>query len=233
MRKEDGASAADIITACFNQLAREQRAFEASGSNAADYRLFRDNVKAIEQRIESVRASVMKIMQNEASTGKWLAIGRRGPDLAHELIPARYWAFLTIDIENDAALGKDLEFRELRCATTAKIAGDHPLLVSFRSTNQLPLPENGNASPSIPAAETPDLGRNGAPGRPSWMHLVEAEFKRRCDAGRFEPSLTKEADALAAWFRTAHPEVSPLKAKSIANKLRDPYRAATPSPRTP
>ena len=65
------------------------------------------------------------------------------------------------------------------------------------------------------------------------MHLVEAEFKRRCDAGRLEPSLTKEAEALAAWFRTAHPEVSPLKAKSIANKLRDPYRAATPSPRTP
>ena len=129
--------------------------------------LFQDNVKPIDQRIESVRTSVMKIMRDEASTGKWLAIGRREPDLAHELIPARYWAFLTIDIENDAALGKDLEFRELRCATTAKIAGDHPLLVSFRSTNQLPLPENGNATPSSPAAETPDLGRNGAPGRPS------------------------------------------------------------------
>ena len=207
--------------------------FEASGSNAADYRLFQDNVKAIDQRIERVRASVMKIMRDEASTGKWLAIGRRGPDLAHELIPARYWPFLTIDIENNAALGKDLEFRELRCATTAKIAGDHPLLVSFRSTNQLPLPEKSSATPSKPAAETPDLGRNGAPGRPSYMHLVEAEFKRRCDAGRLEPSLTKEAAALAAWFKTAHPEVRPYTPKAIYNKLGSLYRAAKLSPRVP
>ena len=125
--------------------------------------LFRDTVQAIDQRIERVRSSVMTIMRDEASMGKWLAIGRRGPDLAHELIPARYWPFLTIDIENNAALGKDLEFRELRCATTAKIAGDHPLLVSFRSTNQLPLPEKSSAS--NPPPETPDLGRNGAPGR--------------------------------------------------------------------
>ena len=61
--------------------------FEASGSNPGDHMLFRDNVKPIDQRIESVRASVMKIMRDEASTGKWLAIGRRKPDLAHELIP--------------------------------------------------------------------------------------------------------------------------------------------------
>jgi hypothetical protein len=230
---EDGASAADIITDCFNQLAWEQRVFEASGSNAADYRLFQDKVKPIEQRIESVRASVMKIMRDEASTGKWLAIGRQKPDLAHEPIPARDWAFLTIDIENDAALGKDLEFRELRCATTAKIARDHPLLVSFRSTNQMPLPEKGNATSSKPAAKTPDLARNGAPGRPSYMHLVEDEFKRRRDAGLLEPSVTKEAAALAAWFRTAYPKVSPLKPKSISNRLWDLYRAANPSPRTP
>ena len=230
---EDGASAADIIVACLNERAREQGVFETFGSNPGDHMLFRDTVQAIDQRIERVRSSVMTIMRDDASTGKWLAIGRRGPDRAHELIPARYWAFLTIDIENNAALGKDLEFRELRCVTTAKIARDHPLLVSFRSTNQQRLPENGNATPSSPAAETPDLGRNGAPGRPSYMHLVEAEFKLRSDAGRLEPSLTKEAAALAAWFRTAHPKVPPLKAKSISNRLRDLYRAAMPSPHTP
>ena len=109
---------------------------------------FKTTLSRLSNGSKASAASVMKIMRDEASTGKWLAIGRREPDLAHELIPARYWAFLTIDIENDAALGKDIEFRELRCATTAKIAGDHPLLVSFRSTNQLPLPEKATQVPA-------------------------------------------------------------------------------------
>ena len=91
----------------------------------------------------------------------------------------------------------------------------------------------GNATPSSPATETPDLGRNGAPGRPSYMHLVEAEFKRRCDAGRLEPSLTKEAAALAEWFQSAYPDVRPYTAKAIYNKLGSSYRAAKSSPRTP
>jgi hypothetical protein len=206
---------------------------EAFGSNAGDHMLFRDAVQAIDQRIESVRTSVMNIMRDEGSTGKWLAIGRQRPDLAPELIPARYWPFLTIDIENNSALGKEFEFRQLHCATTTDIPKDHPLLVSFRSTNQLPLPEKSNATPRNSAPEESDLARNGAPGRPSYMHLVEDEFKQRCLAGRLEPSLTKEAAALAAWFRTTYPKVSPLKAKSISNRLRDLYRAAKPSPRTP
>ena len=99
--------------------------------------------------------------------------------------------------------------------------------------NQLPLPEKSSATPSKPVAETPDLGRNGAPGRPSYMHLVKAEFKRRCDAGCLETSLTKEAEALAAWFQAAHPQVRPLTPKAIYNKLGSSYRAAKLSPQVP
>jgi hypothetical protein len=229
----DGASAEDIILACLNEQEREQRRFETFGNSAGDHMLFRETVKAIDQRIERVRASVMNIMRDEASTGKWLAIGRRGPDLAHELIPARHWPFLTIDIENNAALGKDFEFRELRCATTANIASDHPLLVSFRSTNQRPAQGKSSAPPGSPPPETLNLGRNGAPGRPSHMHLVEAEFKRRQNAGRLEPSLTKEAAVLAAWFKTAYPDVRPYTPKAIYNKLGSSYRASKLPPRVP
>jgi len=82
-KQEDGASAADVIAACFNERAREQGVFEAFGSNPGDHMLFRDTVQAIDQRIERVRSSVMTIMRDEASMGKWLAIGRRGPNLAH------------------------------------------------------------------------------------------------------------------------------------------------------
>ena len=91
---EDGASAADVIAACFKELAREQGVFEAFGIDAGDHMLFRETVKAIEQRIERVRTSVMNIMRDEASTGKWLAIGRRGPDMAHELISRAVLAVL-------------------------------------------------------------------------------------------------------------------------------------------
>jgi hypothetical protein len=231
--RQDGASAADVIVACIAQREREQRLIEVFGNSAGDHALYRDAVNAIDHQIENVRASVMKIMRDEAAMGKWLAIGRRRPDSPHELIPARHWPFLTIDIENNSAIGKDSGFRELHCATTANIAKDHPLLVSFRCTNQRLLPEKIKEISSNVRPEQPDLARNGAPGRPSYMHLVEDEFKRRRDAGLLEPSVTKEAAALAAWFRTAYPKVSPLKPKSISNRLWDLYRAAKPSPRTP
>jgi len=230
---EDEASAADVIAYCIKHREREQRLIEGFGKTAGDHMLFRDAVQAIDQRIESVRASVMRIMRDEASTGKWLAIGRERPDSPHELIPARHWPFLTIDIENNSAIGKDSEFRELRCATTANIARDHPLLVSFRATNQLPLPEKSKPTPSKVPPEKLGLDRNGAPGRPSCMHLVENEFNRRQNAGLLEPSLTKEAAVLAAWFRTTHPQARPYTPKAIYNKLGSLYRAAKLSSRVP
>ena len=227
---EDGASAADIITACFNERSLEQNRIETFGRDAADHMLFRDALQAIDQRIESVRTSIMNIMRNEASRGVWLAMGRQGPDRPHELIPARHWPFLTIDIENNSALSKDFQFRELRCATTADVSSDHPLLASFRSANRLKAPETGGKVAHTILPEKPDLGKNGAPGRPSHMHLVEAEFKRRQDADRLELSLTKQAHALAEWFRRAYPEIKPYKAKSIYNRLGSLYRAAKSKP---
>ena len=68
---------------------------------------------------------------------------------------------------------------------------------------------------------------------PRYMHLVEAEFKRRRDTGLLEPSLTKEAAALAAWFKTTYPDVRPYTAKAIYNKLGSLYRAAKLPPRVP
>jgi hypothetical protein len=138
---DDGASAADVIAACLKERANEQTRFEVLGKTAEDYALFQDAVQGIDQRVETVRKSVLQIMLDDASTGKWLAIGRRGPDLAHQLIPARYWPFLTIDIENGFATGKDLEFRELRCAMTAGVPSAHPLLLTYKSANQLKLAE--------------------------------------------------------------------------------------------
>ncbi|KRE14238.1 hypothetical protein ASE66_12615 [Bosea sp. Root483D1] len=67
--------------------------------------------------------------------------------------------------------------------------------------------------------------RSGGPGRPSAMHLVEAEFHRRCKQGSVEPPLAKEAAFLASWLRTYHPTAPPLTPKTIGNRLMAAFRA--------
>ena len=50
----------------------------------------------------------------------------------------------------------------------------------------------------------------GAPGRPSSMYLVEAQFKVRCEAGEVAANLSQEAEILAQWLRTTHSDKPPL-----------------------
>ncbi len=69
-----------------------------------------------------------------------------------------------------------------------------------------------------------ESSETGAPGRPSSMYLVEAEFKARCVRGEVAPSMTKESQFLAAWLRKTHPEKPPLQPKSIRNKLASTFR---------
>jgi hypothetical protein len=66
--------------------------------------------------------------------------------------------------------------------------------------------------------------RTGAPGRPTSIHLVEAEFVARCDRKEVKASLAEEAEALAAWLRNEHPNSPRLTAKTIKNNLRGLYR---------
>jgi hypothetical protein len=66
--------------------------------------------------------------------------------------------------------------------------------------------------------------RSGAPGRPTSMHLVEAEFDARCARSEVAASLADEAEHLADWLKSAHPSAPPLTAKTIKNNLRVAYR---------
>jgi hypothetical protein len=79
----------------------------------------------------------------------------------------------------------------------------------------------------LPPAPVRPLPTTGAPGRPSNMHLIEAEFSRRRDTGNIENSLNREAAALAVWFKMVHPDKQSVSAKTIANRLRPQYREAT------
>jgi hypothetical protein len=67
----------------------------------------------------------------------------------------------------------------------------------------------------------------GAPGRPTSIHLVVAEFERRAKAGNIERNLPTQSEVLARWLKANHPRHPPLKPKTIENKLRHDYRRLT------
>jgi hypothetical protein len=70
----------------------------------------------------------------------------------------------------------------------------------------------------------PVLTHSGGQGRPSMMHLIEAEMRHRAGHGQLEARLVMECRVLEQWARSAHPELRAPTAKTIANSLRDLYR---------
>lgn len=85
--------------------------------------------------------------------------------------------------------------------------------------------------PFAPPAPPPDADairtgyRSGAPGKPSSMHLVEAEFAARIERGEVAETLAREAETLAKWREREHPQSPGLTAKTIENRIRDRFNA--------
>lgn len=67
--------------------------------------------------------------------------------------------------------------------------------------------------------------RTGAPGRPSAMHLVEAELRRRHAAGEMHGTLRSEAEHLSRWLRAMHPTLRPATPKTICNRISSTFRS--------
>lgn len=87
--------------------------------------------------------------------------------------------------------------------------------------------EQGSVPPAAPPATDAPAGphRSGGVGRPSSMHLIKAEMKRRHDNDLMLATLQGEAEALVAWLSGAHPTEPRLTAKSIRNSLHQHYRS--------
>ncbi len=69
-------------------------------------------------------------------------------------------------------------------------------------------------------AEAALVVATGAPGRPTGMHLVQAEAQRRRKAGESLSGVKAEATALREWYVSQHSRLPPLTAKTIENKIR-------------
>ena len=78
--------------------------------------------------------------------------------------------------------------------------------------------ENDHPSSPLPASD-----RTGAPGRPTSRHRVLEEFERRLAANEVRPTLGEEAQTLAAWLRTTHPNLAGMTPKTIENLIRHLY----------
>ena len=66
----------------------------------------------------------------------------------------------------------------------------------------------------------PPVMRTGTQGHPGkGIHFIMAEFERRRASGKTEPSRTREAEWLLAWFRTHHSDKGPPTVKTIYNNL--------------
>jgi hypothetical protein len=75
-----------------------------------------------------------------------------------------------------------------------------------------------------------DVISTGLPGRPTSMHLLEAEMRRRDATGELLPRLSNECEYLARWLHKVHPKEPAATAKTIENRLRGVYRELKQKP---
>jgi hypothetical protein len=202
----DGGSGADIIRMCFKERELREKLFAHHGKGAADRLLYESDIKGLDDVVARTQAKILRLVCEQARDGKWIALGRRNPEVEHELIPPRYWPFLTLDIESNAATGDGMSFRDLRCRLMKDIPAEDPVRQAVNATEQrasteLQPPAAMDAQPPpAPSHEMPPgqaLVLTGTVGRPSSMHFVEAEFRRRKAQGEvIWTSIRAEAEQL-------------------------------------
>ena len=73
--------------------------------------------------------------------------------------------------------------------------------------------------------------KTGAPGKPSSMHMVLAEFARRRTSDECANSRSEEAAVLSHWLRVQHPTAPQCTPKTILNKLPGDFQPRSRIPK--
>lgn len=76
-----------------------------------------------------------------------------------------------------------------------------------------------------PPGDTEEAARSGAVGRPTSMHLVHAEHRRRLAEGIALEKVSAESALLADWLASRHPEMPRAGAGAIENAIRAEHKA--------
>jgi hypothetical protein len=171
-----------------------------------------------ERGVEVVRIPWEDVTALSKGWGRWLSGGRAPvvPDPDHRKSNAEWEAWL---VNPDTPMPE----KTYHGWTTEHKYAQHRLLLEDSNFRRWLNAFSGE--PPEPCAKT------GAPGRPTSMHLVLAEHKRRVVNNLTDGSRTAEAKALSEWLAVAHPESPPLTYKSILNKLPPEFQPLTALPK--
>ena len=120
-----------------------------------------------------------------------------------------------VDWEGESLRSGDRNYTRLRLVHAGRITPEQLAMI------QQQLTRNEEPAEEAYQAETPTS--TGAPGRPSSMHIVEAEFDRRAKEGLTASTLKEESELLAEWLKCTHPKAPNLTPKTIRNRLRGAY----------
>jgi hypothetical protein len=166
----------------------------------------------IEQRDRAWRDLCFDLISRLRS-GELIATGLEEPltlDRTRRPIPVYLWQVLRPDFKRSAAVGGGLMISGIlvRCGT---VADPEPTAVQ-------------NAVEEFPEPDADAILEPRPPGRPSMMPKIEAEMRRRAVAGQLRDTLSAEAQVLARWAQTIHPDERPPRAKSIQRRLGRLYQ---------
>jgi len=219
-RSPRGKHAAEIIAGCHRRREAESAILRHGGDPAR----FNQVKSETEGMIRFVAAKVLRELQALARTGEVVVWGRRDPGADHELIEPRYWPFLRLEVADNAAVGDQLSYRDLKCAMRCELSSSDLEELKKPLT---PASDNVQATPEpIAPPAAPATMRTGTPGRPSAVHLAVDEFRRRRERGELMGSLEAEGQYLSDYVRRTFREAPSLTAKTVKNKIRSEYRAA-------
>ncbi len=161
--------------------------------------------RAVHNELNRLRRQIKQVLVDRLIAGELVAWGQAEPPFGPwRPIPAAAW--------------QDLQIKDIRRGRVFGPSGDLGGVHILKA--------EGAAAAAHTDRQVPGTG---APGRPSAMHKVAQELQRRAEAGRLEPSLNRQAQVLAEWLTATHPDLPPATAKTIANRLREAYRAAAQS----
>lgn len=142
------------------------------------------------------------------------------------LTPDGLYRFVPDDVARSVKLGPSFVDLRLPARDLARVfprtPGKAPDLLAAALARE---PEPGEADAIAAQQDSkPELVlRTGTAGRPSSMHLVHPEHRRRIAAGEAHASLAAEARYLQGWLKQTHPEAPLPGVKALENAIRDDH----------
>ena len=237
-RSEDFSTAAEVVRTAEQKSAIAKVAMPVQLKSGS---LTQERAAEIEAEIIDMQAQAERMkrialhrLTQEAVEGRWFAVGKTASHASYELIHPKHWNFLLVNCSSGTAWREpSLRYTDLRCAFKSDLSSGHAIEMALESspaeyTSPPPVAtlDPTHSPPTVPAAPR-QFAQTGAPGRPTLMHLVQAEFRQRvADRCVNLGSIKAEASELRDWFAAKYPLERRISAGTIENKIRNEYRNA-------